>query len=264
MYKDASQIAIKIMTKKLSLSTLDNAPPDASLGSLPEDLCDRLLRSLPLLDAFALGRTHGDWQRRVRDMYGAPLRRSPAELALPTPPPAAQLQRSTAAPALSGQDRSGMTPLMWAAWRGDKRQVDRLLEAGAAAEQRDVAGLSCVDWARLGQNTGLSRALARHTGLSLTTLPDLPEVVTLGHLPLLRLRAAAQNEDVNARLPQGETLALLAATLPEPIEALRILQQRGANLQGADAEKLAERLKQHALRPQVALAELKRLQRAAG
>jgi ankyrin repeat protein len=45
------------------------------------------------------------------------------------------------------QDKSGMTPLMWAARWGDSQRVEALLAAGAKAQARDNQGRTALDWA---------------------------------------------------------------------------------------------------------------------
>jgi ankyrin repeat protein len=46
------------------------------------------------------------------------------------------------------KDKSGMTPLMWAARWGDPQRVQALLTAGANVEARDGQGRTALDWAR--------------------------------------------------------------------------------------------------------------------
>jgi hypothetical protein len=56
-------------------------------------------------------------------------------------------------------DKSGMTPLMWAARWGDAGRVTALLKAGAKVNARDVRGKTALDWARSQGEKGQEKVL---------------------------------------------------------------------------------------------------------
>lgn len=162
------------------------------------------------------------------------------------------------------RDRHGSTLLMYAAWGGDPRTVDRLLEAGADVNARNHAGITALMDAVLGRHPGVVRLLLEHGAdptardrygrsvLERALMEPHPEILSMfrergisdpdlsqelgdelllacRNLNLERVdRLVSSGVSPNARSPKGHT-PLIVAALRESPELARMMLEAGAD-----------------------------------
>ena len=127
----------------------------------------------------------------------------------------------------------GSTPLQWAAYRGDTKEVERLIRAGADVSAANNYGASAMSIAAEAGNTDIIRLL-----LKAGADPDSPNaegqtalmaVARTGNIDAAKLLVKA-GAHVNAREQWGSQSALMWAAAQRQPKMVRFLVQHGAEV----------------------------------